>query len=105
LVATFRFNLETHFRGIWPSVRNGPERAGRLSFPAARLERRHNEPGLCRQQRHLFAFFTIKVAGQVTARSFHPFHYWAVIVATTTLGTTMRISWTALSGSAMSEDR
>src|SRR5260370_13327304 len=36
-----------------------------------------------------FAFFIITVAGQVTARSFHPFLFWAVIVATTTLGTTM----------------
>src|SRR5260370_18617869 len=36
-----------------------------------------------------FAFFIITVAGQVTARSFHPFLYWAVIVATTTLGTPM----------------
>src|SRR5260370_23640799 len=36
-----------------------------------------------------FAFFIITVASQVSARSFHPFLYWAVIVATTTLGTTM----------------
>jgi uncharacterized membrane-anchored protein len=36
-----------------------------------------------------FAFFIVTVASQVTARSFHPFLYWAVIVATTTLGTTM----------------
>jgi hypothetical protein len=36
-----------------------------------------------------FAFFIVTVASQVAARSFHPFLYWAVIVATTTLGTTM----------------
>jgi uncharacterized membrane-anchored protein len=36
-----------------------------------------------------FVFFIVTVAGQVTARSFRPFLYWAVIVATTTLGTTM----------------
>jgi uncharacterized membrane-anchored protein len=36
-----------------------------------------------------FGFFIITVASQVAARSFHPFLYWAVIVATTTLGTTM----------------
>jgi uncharacterized membrane-anchored protein len=33
--------------------------------------------------------FAAVVAAQVTARSFHPFLYWAVIVATTTLGTTL----------------
>jgi hypothetical protein len=31
----------------------------------------------------------VAVAGQIAARSFHPFLYWAVIVATTTAGTTM----------------
>jgi uncharacterized membrane-anchored protein len=36
-----------------------------------------------------FAFFLAAVAAQVSARSFHPFLYWAVIVATTTVGTTM----------------
>ena len=36
-----------------------------------------------------FAFFIVTVASQVAARSFHSFLYWAVIVATTTLGTTM----------------
>lgn len=36
-----------------------------------------------------FAFFIVTVAAQVTAKSFHPFLYWAVIVATTTAGTTM----------------
>lgn len=33
--------------------------------------------------------FAIAVAAQVTAKSFHPFLYWAVIIATTTLGTTL----------------
>lgn len=36
-----------------------------------------------------FAFFVVTVAAQVSARSYHPFLYWAVIVATTTVGTTM----------------
>ena len=36
-----------------------------------------------------FTFFIVTVAAQVTAKSFHPFLYWAVIVATTTVGTTM----------------
>jgi uncharacterized membrane-anchored protein len=36
-----------------------------------------------------FAIFTVAVAAQIAARSFHPFLYWAVIVATTTAGTTM----------------
>ena len=36
-----------------------------------------------------FAFFVASVAVQVRARSFHPFLYWIVIVATTTAGTTM----------------
>lgn len=35
------------------------------------------------------AFFTVAVAAQVRASRFHPFLYWAVIVATTTAGTTM----------------
>jgi uncharacterized membrane-anchored protein len=35
------------------------------------------------------ACFVVAVAAQVRARSFHPFLYWAVIVATTTVGTTM----------------
>jgi uncharacterized membrane-anchored protein len=35
------------------------------------------------------AFFAAAVAGQVRARTFHPFLYWLVIVATTTAGTTM----------------
>jgi uncharacterized membrane-anchored protein len=34
-------------------------------------------------------FFVVTVAGQLAARRFRPFLYWAVIVATTTLGTTM----------------
>jgi len=33
--------------------------------------------------------FVVAVAAQITAKRFHPFLYWAVIVATTTLGTTM----------------
>lgn len=36
-----------------------------------------------------FAFFLATAASQIRARSFHPFLYWAVIVATTTAGTTM----------------
>lgn len=36
-----------------------------------------------------FSFFIVTVAVQVTAKSFHPFLYWAVIIATTTVGTTM----------------
>jgi uncharacterized membrane-anchored protein len=33
--------------------------------------------------------FVVAVAAQITAKSFHPFLYWAVIIATTTLGTTL----------------
>jgi uncharacterized membrane-anchored protein len=33
--------------------------------------------------------FAILVAAQVAAKSFHPFLYWSVIIATTTLGTTL----------------
>src|SRR4030088_1777911 len=33
--------------------------------------------------------FVVAVAAQITAKRFHPFLYWAVIVATTTAGTTM----------------
>jgi uncharacterized membrane-anchored protein len=36
-----------------------------------------------------FLFFIVAVAAQIAAKSFHPFLYWAVIVATTTAGTTM----------------
>jgi len=36
-----------------------------------------------------FVFFAVSAAAQIRARSFHPFLYWAVIVATTTMGTTM----------------
>lgn len=36
-----------------------------------------------------FALFLVAVAAQVRAKAFHPFLYWAVIVATTTAGTTM----------------
>jgi uncharacterized membrane-anchored protein len=37
----------------------------------------------------LFALFIVAVGAQVSAKSFHPFLYWAVIIATTTVGTTM----------------
>jgi uncharacterized membrane-anchored protein len=37
----------------------------------------------------LIAVFVIVVTIQIRARSFHPFLYWAVIIATTTVGTTM----------------
>ena len=33
--------------------------------------------------------FAMAVAAQIAARSFHPFLYWAVIIATTTAGTTL----------------
>lgn len=36
-----------------------------------------------------FAFFMVLAVAQVASKSFHPFLYWAVIVATTTAGTTM----------------
>ena len=36
-----------------------------------------------------FTLFVGTVAAQVRARSFHPLLYWAVIVATTTVGTTI----------------
>ena len=36
-----------------------------------------------------FAVFVVAVSAQVAARSFYAFLYWAVIVATTTVGTTM----------------
>jgi uncharacterized membrane-anchored protein len=35
------------------------------------------------------AIFAVAVAAQISAKSFHPFLYWAVIVATTTAGTTI----------------
>jgi uncharacterized membrane-anchored protein len=35
------------------------------------------------------AIFLLAVAAQMTAKSFHPFLYWLVIIATTTAGTTM----------------
>lgn len=34
------------------------------------------------------AFFVVTVAAQIAAKVYHPFLYWAVIVATTTVGTT-----------------
>lgn len=33
--------------------------------------------------------FAVAIAAQISAKSFHPFLYWAVIIATTTAGTTM----------------
>ncbi len=36
-----------------------------------------------------FGIFAVAVAAQIKAKAFHPFLYWAVIIATTTLGTTM----------------
>src|ERR1700682_6838993 len=33
--------------------------------------------------------FVVAVAAQIAAKRFHPFLYWAVIIATTTAGTTM----------------
>lgn len=34
-------------------------------------------------------FFGIALAAQVTSRQYHPFTYWAVVIATTTVGTTI----------------
>lgn len=34
-------------------------------------------------------FFAVTLAAQVASRKYHPFIYWAVVVATTTVGTTM----------------
>ncbi|MEZ5306200.1 MAG: hypothetical protein R2684_03525 [Pyrinomonadaceae bacterium] len=34
-------------------------------------------------------FFVVTLAAQVSAKRFHPHYYWAVVVATTTVGTTM----------------
>src|ERR1700734_4513714 len=35
------------------------------------------------------AFFLVTATAQLSSRTFHPFLYWSVIVATTTAGTTM----------------
>lgn len=35
------------------------------------------------------AFFAVTLSAQVTSRRYHPFVFWAVVVATTTVGTTM----------------
>jgi uncharacterized membrane-anchored protein len=35
------------------------------------------------------AFFAVTLVMQVTSRRYHPFFYWAVVVATTTVGTTL----------------
>jgi len=34
------------------------------------------------------AFFCVTLAGQITSKRYHPVFYWAVVVATTTVGTT-----------------
>jgi len=34
-------------------------------------------------------FFAVTLAAQVSSKRYHPFFYWAVVVATTTVGTTM----------------
>src|SRR3982750_2636090 len=34
-------------------------------------------------------FFAVTLAAQVASKRYHPFIYWAVVVATTTVGTTM----------------
>ncbi len=34
-------------------------------------------------------FFAVTLAAQVASKKYHPFYYWAVVVATTTVGTTM----------------
>ena len=36
----------------------------------------------------LFGFFCVTMAAQITSKRFHPLFYWAVVVATTTVGTT-----------------
>ena len=36
-----------------------------------------------------FVFFAVTVSAQITAKKLHPFLYWSVIIATTTVGTTM----------------
>ena len=35
-----------------------------------------------------FVFFTVALTTQVASRRYHPLAYWAVVVATTTVGTT-----------------
>src|SRR5882672_3905726 len=35
------------------------------------------------------AFFAVALAAQLASNRYHPFLYWAVVVATTTVGTTM----------------
>lgn len=52
-----------------------------------------------------FGIFLATVAAQVSARSFHRFRYWAVIVTTTTVGTTIWITSRALPGSVISSPR
>ena len=48
-----------------------------------------DESGLRDRQRYLYRCPCRPAVAQITAKSFHPFLYWAVIVATTTAGTTM----------------
>jgi uncharacterized membrane-anchored protein len=36
-----------------------------------------------------FVFFAVTVSAQIAAKKLHPFLYWSVIIATTTVGTTM----------------
>jgi uncharacterized membrane-anchored protein len=38
------------------------------------------------------AVFFIAVVAQIKAKHFHPFLYWTTIIATTTVGTTLRIA-------------
>lgn len=49
--------------------------------------------------------FVIAVSAQIAAKRFHPFLFWAVIVATTTFGTTLADLWIALWALATSEVR
>jgi uncharacterized membrane-anchored protein len=52
----------------------------------------------------LFAVLLVTlVIAQIVAKRFHPFLYWATIVASTTFGTTKPTSPTGLSGSAILE--
>ena len=48
-----------------------------------------------------FAFFLVMVTWQLLSRRYIPVIYWAVIVATSTAGTTCQIIWTVLLASVM----
>ncbi len=50
------------------------------------------------------AILVVAVTAQIIARRFHPFLYWAVIIATTTAGTRWLIFATARWASAMPAD-